>query len=262
MSAASRLAPCILWSLVWLAFVPGAAGAETTAEAERSAAVARIGAAPDLCASVSEGHEVCTWFRRRSEHVVCELGASDLLGGECLHTPNSESMLVFDPPKRRKGARRPRKRQDQVDAANATLDAARHLSDVIRLVGAGPVWCFEDDGLQCSWFAIRRTPGYVTLARAANVAGKKLSLLCRFPGALEPRGPDSCALEVRGRPLPSPAPPVSAAPPAVVSGAPVPESVRSCEVASRRLCEARGQSGPELESCIAELSYECVSGSR
>jgi hypothetical protein len=36
--------------------------------------------------------------------------------------------------------------------------------------------------MRCAWTAVRRTPGYILLAQAANKPGKKLDLICEFGG--------------------------------------------------------------------------------
>ena len=49
---------------------------------------------------------------------------------------------------------------------------------------------------------------------------------------------------------------------AAVDSVDAPERVDSCELASQRLCKARGISGSDLESCVAERLYDCVSRSQ
>lgn len=174
---------------------------------------ARIGGAPDFCARIGEQGRVCTWHHRRQEHVVCAFGlpalAQELMGETCLRTPDNENMQTFRVTRSRKGARRYPDRKQQRTEARAALDRAERLADVIRLVGAGPRWCAADGSgpasLACSWHLVRRTPGYNLFGRAANAPGKKLNLLCSFPGPLEPRAAgDACSIEEGGAPSPAP----------------------------------------------------------
>lgn len=199
---AFRLPTAFVLTLACVLPASGAGDIETPAGGDLAATSARIGQAPEFCASISEGHQICTWLYRKSEHIVCEYGTTRLLGGSCVRSPDNEAMHTFARSKRGKGAHRPPDRREQRAAARATVEGAKRLADVIRLVGAGPRWCAAGSSLTCSWFLTRRTPGYNTFGRYANAPGKKLNLLCAFSGPTEARAPGSCTTTVRGSPAP------------------------------------------------------------
>jgi hypothetical protein len=143
---------------------------------------AELGGEPLYCAHVAGDAQLCTWHVRRREHVVCELAADgQRTAAPCLRRPDNESMLTFPSgsgPGPTVWSRPSRSRLRH--AARTELADARTLDDMVRLVGAGPVWCEQGEQLACGWYVRRRTPGYITVARAADAPGRKVGLVCRF----------------------------------------------------------------------------------
>lgn len=158
-----------------------------------------LGRKPLYCAQISAERTFCTWRDRRAHHLVCEFDANSFRTGKpCVRRPNNDSMRTY-PPNTGKGAR---KRNDaaKISArkeARSALEATKNIDDVVRLVGAGPMWCQRNDRLLCGWHAARKTPGYVTLARVADSPGRKVALTCTF----EANGssiPGACRAEAAG----------------------------------------------------------------
>lgn len=159
-----------------------------------------IGTEPLYCADVAAGQRVCTWHEREGTHVVCGF---DAMGGRtavpCLRRADNTSMEVFPGGKGplRKQKKQPPREPLRTGAARQ-VDGAADIWAVTDLVGAGPVSCRSADALICAWFATRRTPGYVTLARFANAPGKKIGMVCTFqPDGTRSAG--SCSAEASGR---------------------------------------------------------------
>lgn len=95
-----------------------------------------------------------------------------------------------------------RQRDALRDTAREIFSAARTIPDVIEWTGEAPERCLgaPEPELVCTWIAVRRSPGYIQAARAADlpsssilVPDPKIQVTCRFPSATAPRT-DSCAL--------------------------------------------------------------------
>lgn len=189
---------------VMLMVLGGGAIAQASSDAAIAARTQAAGAPPLYCASVGAARIYCTWHERRVRHVVCEFGPGGD-AGRCRDFLDNESMNAF--PNSRGKTRRGR-RIAEADAskarlqasAQAELDAASTLDAVIELVGAGPLWCMEGETLLCGWKSVRRTPGYITLARAQNAPGKKIALICEFNADGSSRKPGSCTTEAASAP--------------------------------------------------------------
>jgi len=180
-AAGRAIAACVLATTV---AITGARAADEAADI--AAITAKTGRPPLYCASLPGDRRVCTWHERKTQHLVCEFDASSVRTAKpCLQSPANESMRTYTKSDR-KGARQPRTgiAAEEKQAARLAFAGARDLDDIIALVGAGPVWCLGGETLECGWFATRRTPGYVTVARFAGVAGRKVALTCAF-------GPDA-----------------------------------------------------------------------
>ncbi len=164
---------------------------------------------PLYCAKVSPEREICTWHEIERHHRVCEFDSEGAPLKECLRIPDNDTMEVYPPAPLEKpsvktrhlSAAKLRARAAKVhraameDAARAEIAAVDGLDAMISFVGSGPVWCEGPaDALNCGWRAIRATPNYPTLARAAAANGKKLDLVCKFT----PGGTD-CRVGVMGR---------------------------------------------------------------
>jgi len=160
------------------------------------------------------------------------------------------------------GARRPRTgiAAEAKQGAMLAFAGARDLDDIIALVGAGPVWCLGGETLECGWFATRRTPGYVTVARFAGVAGRKVALTCAF-------GPDanlladSCAAKAARSSRP---PRPYTRPPARQVGA-LERATSACRAGRGPVGELRAREGrieprilPSGKSRVARLLIECA----
>ncbi|MFP8878487.1 MAG: hypothetical protein AAEJ52_19285 [Myxococcota bacterium] len=163
----------------------------------------KLGADPVHCAQLPD-QEICTWhLRARGEHIVCYFDVTEpSVNRPCLRTNDNLSMLVF--PQRRflkVTGLRPTSRQLQLsEEAKQQLDDSSTLEAVVKLIGAGPIWCRKGDALVCGWHAVRRTPGYITLARIAGAPGKKLAVVCRFAPDGLAREPGSCRVFKSSRP--------------------------------------------------------------
>lgn len=161
-----------------------------------------LGSPPMFCALVGGGRQLCTWHVGNSFHLVCELdGDGKTVGDPCVRRDDNVSMSTFSR-KRSKfhsGTRRRKERREAGEEAIAELDEAQSLRQVVELVGAGPRWCHSGASLTCTWHLVRRTPGYITIARVANAPGKKLDLICRFNESGETRDDGSCRAGVAGR---------------------------------------------------------------
>lgn len=189
--------------LAWL--VCAALAAAAAAEQDDVARISgETGSRPLYCAELSPELRVCTWHERRTRHVVCEFDGEGRRTSEpCLRLDDNESMRVFPtrPTGANRGARRSEPSREEVRAeALRLLEAVPDVRGMVRLVGAGPVWCRRGEHLTCAWHAVRRTPGYVTLARVADAPGKKIGLVCRFELDGSSGGPGSCRAEPSGAP--------------------------------------------------------------
>jgi hypothetical protein len=226
-----------------------AMGAEPKTAAEDLAeATARLGRAPDFCATLSEGHQICTWHRG-AEHVVCELGARDLLPQGCIGARDDEGDRTYatTQPERGRGG-----------APVAAPEPPGRLEDVIRRAGSGPRSCRYGSTLSCSWSLAFGTLGWGRFAPYAVGWGRPLQVFCEFPHGTGGGGPGSCSSRIGDSPAAARVDEGSTSTDANASH--VPELLRACELASDRVCRARGLSSAELEVCTADRSYACVSG--
>ncbi|MBW2494171.1 MAG: hypothetical protein JRE43_05425 [Deltaproteobacteria bacterium] len=81
----------------------------------------------------------------------------------------------------------------------AALETAQSVRQVSEFVGAGPKSCSTDgEHLVCTWHAVRRTPGYISLARITRAPGKKLDMTCQFQDRGQSRDAGSCRAYVEG----------------------------------------------------------------
>ena len=158
----------------------------------------QLGSSPRHCAALTAGHRVCTWHVERTRHVVCELDPARR-SLQCLDSPDNENVQTFPSGSPRKRKANAAKRKALIEAARAELSGAHTLWDLTRLVGAGPRECDAGERLACSWHLVRRTPGYVTLARITEAPGKKIDLECTLPDRTAPRAPASCRVGVSER---------------------------------------------------------------
>lgn len=157
---------------------------------------------PLHCARISTDHEICTWRGRKTLNVTCQVDRATgaLAGSEpCVVRRDNEEMRAWAPTTHKEGKERERgeaqKRQLQ-RAAAADWARALTLQQVTRFVGVGPDRCSLGNELTCSWVAVRRTPGYIPLARLTQMNGPKIRILCRFPLDGANRGKDSCLFHV------------------------------------------------------------------
>jgi hypothetical protein len=165
--------------------------------------IAALDSNPLYCATINESRRICTWHVERRHHVVCELDPSEQpAGASCSYQEDNSRMLVFPSlgsKGQQGGAGGSSQKRAFRKAARARLEAARTLAQVNGLVGAGPKVCQGEEPLTCTWHAVRRTPGYITLARIANAPGKKIDLICKFTDGGKSREAGACGAHVAGR---------------------------------------------------------------
>jgi hypothetical protein len=159
-----------------------------------------LGTDPIYCAFIENDRQFCTWHEASALHLVCELDAKGRLIGEpCIRQDDNTSMHVF--PSDNKTGRpdriSPGKRRRMCEASLSTLNAAQSIRQVSEYVGAGPKSCHIDgDTTTCTWHAVRRTPGYIALARIVKTKSKKIDLICEFSENGKSRGDGSCRVGI------------------------------------------------------------------
>ena len=156
---------------------------------------------PVYCASIADDRQICTWHERNTHHYVCELDAEGRrVGDQCIHRLDNTSMSTFRGTTNYISGRRRRMMKTEMCQTEFTaLEAAKSIRQVCEFVGAGPKTCVVDgEEITCNWHAVRRTPGYISLARIARAPGKKLDMTCKFKERGENRESGTCQVYVAG----------------------------------------------------------------
>ena len=160
-----------------------------------------FGGSPIYCASIAADHRICTWHEGRTQHYVCEFDAEGRRIGEpCIQQDDNTSMVTYPRSVEKYSGRwRREKIMEVCEAEFAALEAAKSVREVSGFVGAGPKSCSIDgEDLGCTWHAVRRTPGYISLARITRTPGDKVDMTCRFKDHGETRESGSCHAYVAG----------------------------------------------------------------
>jgi hypothetical protein len=162
----------------------------------------KLGIDPIYCASIAADRQICTWHEGRFSHFVCELDSEGRVVGEpCIRRDDNTTMTTFRdaeiyPP----GRRRTQKVKEICRTEFTALEAAKSIREVGEFVGAGPKSCSVDgEDITCKWHAVRRTPGYISLARIARAPGKKLDVTCAFKANGQSRESGTCHVYVAGK---------------------------------------------------------------
>jgi hypothetical protein len=157
---------------------------------------------PIHCAFIAADRQICTWHEGRSRHFVCELDAEGRLVGEpCIQQDDNTTMTTFpETAKNRTGRRRRMAKKGMCQTEFAALEAAKNVREVCEFVGAGPKSCdVNGEGITCTWHAVRRTPGYISLARIAHAAGKRIDMTCKFSEHGQNREGGTCHVYIAGK---------------------------------------------------------------
>jgi hypothetical protein len=188
-----------LWPFVALlafAALSSSAGLE-----ESDSLFRKLGGPPIYCAFIAADRQICTWHEGRSHHYVCELDSEGRRVGElCIQRDDNTSMVTFRGTARNHSGRRRRMEKKEICQTEfAALEAAKSVLEVCEFVGAGPRSCSVDgEDITCTWHAVRRTPGYISLARIARAPGKKVDMTCKFKEHGESRESGTCYVYIAG----------------------------------------------------------------
>jgi hypothetical protein len=193
-----------LWPFVALlafAALPSSAGLE-----ESDSLFRKLGGPPIYCAFIAADRQICTWHEARSRHFVCELDSEGRLVGElCIQQDDNTTMTTFpETAKYRTGRRRQMKKKEMCQTEFAALEAAKSVRELCEFVGAGPRSCHvSGEDITCTWHAVRRTPGYISLARIARAPGKKVDMTCKFNDRGQSRESGTCHVYIAGKTPPT-----------------------------------------------------------
>jgi hypothetical protein len=196
-----RLALGLLVTLLAFAALPYSGGLE-----EPQPLFQTLGRDPIYCAFIAADRQICTWHEGKSNHFVCELDSEGRLVGElCIRRDDNTSMTTFpSTAKNRSGRRRRMEKKKVCETEFAALEAAKSVREVCEFVGAGPRSCSVNaEDITCTWHAVRRTPGYISLARIARAAGKKVDMTCQFKEHGQSRESGTCHVYIAGKTPPS-----------------------------------------------------------
>jgi len=162
---------------------------------------------PIYCAAIGDDRHICTWHEGRSYHLVCELDSEGQLVEEpCIRRDDNVSMYTYPDRKVKKRSRLSdaRMRRKLCQEEFSALEAAKSIRQVSEFVGAGPNWCqISGDALTCTWHAVRRTPGYISLARIVSTTHSKIDMNCKFKKNGQNREDGTCHAYIAGRTPPS-----------------------------------------------------------
>ena len=197
--------------------IAGAANAEASrtivrpspfeeAGASREGVQLMLGVSPLRCITSAPGRQLCSWRVRPGEQGY-ELLAVGRGGGRALH-------IVCDFAESRSAGRShctshraiPLAARDgegaiEADAlAQESLDAARTLEAISRLLGAGPEDCIQRDANDwvCYWRTTSADPGHATLG-PLGADDLPVRLTCLLPLEGGERGDDSCRITLEER---------------------------------------------------------------
>jgi len=165
-----------------------------------------LGGPPIYCASIADDRRICTWHEGRSHHYVCELDSEGLRVGEpCIRQDDNTAMVTFPRSVEKYSGRwRREKIMEVCEAEFAALEAAKSVRAVCEFVGAGPKSCSSDgEDLTCTWHAVRRTPGYISLARITRSPGKRFDMTCKFRDHGQTRDDGTCHVYIAGETPPA-----------------------------------------------------------
>jgi hypothetical protein len=203
----------IRWILGSFAALSAFAALPSNADPEDFDSLSRnLGGQPIYCAAIAADHRICTWHEGRYRHHVCEFDSEGKRVGEpCIQQDDNTTMTTFPRSvEKYSGRLRRAKKREVCEAAFAALETAKSVREVNEFVGAGPKSCSVEGGhLSCTWHAVRRTPGYISLARISHASGKKIDMTCKFEDGGQSRDSGTCHLYTAGE-TPSTAGPFTA----------------------------------------------------
>jgi len=174
-----------------------------------------VGSYPALCVESRPGMQLCEWRLGKNEsgwgalaaavhtddriNLLCEvpLDGSPREPGSCWVFPRRSDRTLFQMPKSL--GRKPAAIAKYRPEAQRTLDSARTLVELSRVVGAAPVECrpLRDERRLCLWKATSQTYGHGTLCMSAGISTTlKVRMQCELPADGSERALETCTVEV------------------------------------------------------------------